>query len=513
MVFYISRRNQCYTRVMPRAKKHEKTEEVAWSIEDDPRFGFLGVLRRKFPESEWFLVGGAVRDGILGRKTKDYDLVVRHVEIEELLGALADLGRVDLVGKRFGVAKFRPFGVNDLGEIDIALPRTEKAGMSGGYRDFETQADPRMPIEKDLGRRDFTVNAMALDLLTGRLVDPYGGEQDLHAGIIRAVGEPSTRFQEDYSRMLRGIRFACELGFKIEERTWAAICDGAGHINDTLKGERVVPYETIAKELVKALIGDPGEAAELFGSCGLMTALIPETKAMAACEQSPDHHAEGDVWVHTELALAACRSKAFAAKFPGEKMSPEAIVATLLHDIGKPATSEKHPDGSITFYGHAEKGAALGRHIVERLRLESVGGAEISADKVEWLIKNHLLPHNIDLTTVKKTTLEKYFLSDPNLSRELLHLAFVDASSSLRQGHETDLSHLDGLIEELAKMRPGAGKTKIPALVSGEDVMRTAGLDPGPEVGDILEKIREAQLRGEVTTHEEAKNLIVRLQE
>lgn len=498
---------------MPRAKKNEKAEEVAWSVEDDPRFGFIGLLRRKFPESEWFLVGGAVRDGILGRLTKDYDLVVRNIEIEELLGALADLGRVDLVGKRFGVAKFRPFGVNDLGEIDIALPRTEKAGMSGGYRDFETQADPRMPIEKDLGRRDYTVNAMALDLLTGRLVDPYGGEQDLHAGIIRAVGEPSIRFQEDYSRMLRGIRFACELGFKIEERTWAAICDGAGHINDALKGERIVPYETIAKELVKALVGDPGEAAELFFGCGLLAKLMPEAQALAACEQSPDHHAEGNVWVHTELALAACRSKGFAAKFPGEVMSAQAILATLLHDIGKPETSEKHPGGHISFYGHAEKGAVLGRHIIERLRLESVAGADISAEKVDWLIKHHLLPNTIDLETVKKTTLEKYFLIDPELGRELLHLAFVDASSSLRQNHETDLSNLDRLIEELEKIRQGFGQTKIPALVSGEDVMRASGIDPGPAVGDILEKIREAQLRGEVTTHEEAKNLIVRLQE
>jgi tRNA nucleotidyltransferase/poly(A) polymerase len=251
-----------------------------------PSFPFIKELLAAFPKAQAFLVGGAVRDMMLGRKTKDFDFVVRGVPAKDLRRFLSKRGKVDLVGKRFGVFKFRPSsrvkGQGSSVAYDIALPRTEKAGMSGGYRDFEVQSDQALPIKKDLARRDFTVNAMAWDLKHGRLADPFGGMKDLKKHVIRAVGKPDERFREDHSRMLRAIRFAVVLNFKIERRTWKALVRDIRHLNDEIGGRRTVAYEVAAKEFMKAFAGDPVRTMDLWRQSGASAALLPELTSVQA---------------------------------------------------------------------------------------------------------------------------------------------------------------------------------------------------------------------------------------
>ena len=182
-------------------------------------FPALASLVEEFPKTEVFLVGGAVRDILLGKKITDIDLLVRNITGDELGDFLAKVGRVLFAGKQFGVWKFNEIGKPRNEVYDIALPRTEfSLHKQGMYRDFTVKTNPRLPIEEDLARRDFTVNAMAYNLATETLIDPHAGQADLNNRLIRSVGAASDRFQEDYSRMLRAIRFSLQLGFAIETK-------------------------------------------------------------------------------------------------------------------------------------------------------------------------------------------------------------------------------------------------------------------------------------------------------
>ena len=486
----------------------------------DRRLAFLSEMFERFPDGEWFVVGGAVRDMIMGRdEIKDYDLVVRHVGLEELSEALSESGHVDLVGRSFGVLKYRPKDA-ETGEesIDIAWPRTEKAGMSGGYRDFTVQSDSEMAIEKDLARRDFTMNAIALDLRNKQLIDPHGGMKDIGGRVIRAVGEPAERFKEDYSRILRGLRFACQLGFLIEAATWENIKRQAHHLNDVRavtvppgaeREERVVPFETVARELAKAMAADPVRCVELFETSGLLFKIIPELVPLSACAQPRNQHSEGDVWAHTKLAISRLMEEDFKRRFGGERWSAETALAVLLHDIGKPQTRAVEGD-KVTFYGHPDVGAAMARHIAERLKLSSVPDGGIDADRLAWLVKMHLFPNMLDITQVKKTTLFKHFLADRVAGRELLHLAHADASGAIPEHGQPDLSNLDrtmAAIREIEKLA-ASENGKPPKLLSGEDVMALTGIGPGPEIGKMLDLINEKHLNGELTTHEQAVEFI-----
>ncbi len=492
----------------------DREAALARRINSDPQLAVLPSLYDKLPESEWFLVGGAVRDFLLDRgEIKDFDLVVRHARLDEVTGVLEGQGKVDLVGRNFGVLKFWPrTGSGEAAPseepLDIAWPRTEKAGGSGGYRDFQVQADPELPIERDLGRRDFTVNAMAWDMKLQR--------------VIRAVGDPEARFREDYSRMLRAIRLACQLDFRIEPATWEAIKRCMPRLDDERvvgepgreRNERVVPYETVAKELVKALAADPVRALELFESSGALVRVMPELARLAACAQSPEHHSEGDVWSHTKLAVAKLAGSDFAAAFPDEEPSTETFLAALLHDVAKPETAA-HDGQRITFYGHEERGSHVARSVADRLKLPSAPGARVDADRLAWLVKNHLFPNLVRVDEVRKTTLVKYFLADRAAGRELLHLAFADASASIPQGGAPDLSNLERLRSALAELEaqidPDTGKP--PRLLSGKEIMSLTGLDPGPKVGRVMELLAEAQLRGEVATVEQAREFLKNLPE
>jgi tRNA nucleotidyltransferase/poly(A) polymerase len=491
--------------VTPNISEEARTRLGA--VAEDARFATVLKVVGGIAGAEAFLVGGAVRDAVIGRGDgQDLDVVVRGASLDELSDALSEYGTVNMVGKSFGVLKFRLEG--GFGDVDIAWPRTERAGMSGGYRDFAVQSDPELPIERDLERRDFTVNAIAWRPTDGALVDPFGGLADIEAKVLRAVGDSHARFTEDHSRMLRGMRFACQLGFEIEPETWKAICERMPHIDDMRDGEngkeRVVPYETVAKELVKAVDADPAHAAHLFYESGALLRLIPELTALSSCEQSPDHHSEGNVWIHTLLALSKLHGPEFSELFPGERPSAETAIAVLLHDIAKPETAA-HDGGKITFYGHAERGAEVAHETARRLRLTSVG---IDADRLSWLVKMHLFPNLVQLDSVRRTTLEKYFLNDVIAGRSLLHLACADALAAVRPDGSTDLATLRRLLVELKDIAANRQPDGKPML-SGGEVMSALHLSPGPQVGSVLEMLKEAQLHGEVTTEEQARAFIL----
>lgn len=486
----------------------KRAAALAESFVMEPALSFVAEMRDAFPEAEWHVVGGAVRDGLLGRPVKDFDVVVRRAPLQRIAEALAERGSVNFVGRHFGVLKFRPEGA--AGEVDIAWPRTERAGGSGGYRDFSIQADPELAMEADLSRRDFTVNAMGLDLGTGTLLDPFGGSADLAAGVIRAVREPSERFAEDYSRMLRGVRFACQLGFAIEAATWEAMLRLMPRLDDTRATdggahERVVPYETVAKEITKAFAADAAHALELLEESGALFRLIPELVPLATCVQSPGQHSEGDVWAHTRLAMRKLAGPDFTDFFPGEAPDAETAFAVLLHDVAKPQTAAPGPD-HVTFYGHAEAGALIAKQVALRLRLASAG---IDADGLAWLVKMHLLPNMVDVNEVRRTTLVKHFLADRAAGRRLLHLAYADASASLRPDGTTDLSNLRRLLDALKALDGQTGGSGAPPkLLSGDEVMAIAGVGAGPDVGKLLEALHEAQLKGEVMTEAQAREFL-----
>jgi poly(A) polymerase len=264
--------------------------------------------------------------------------------------------------------------------------------------------------------------------------------------------------------------------------------------------------ETVAKELVKMFVADPGRASALLKELGGFVRLMPEVEALVDCAQPPEHHAEGDVWRHTQLALEALTSPGFSQAFHGERPDAEVAFAVLLHDIAKPRTFAVR-DGRITFYGHPEEGARMARVICDRLSLSSHAGI-VSHERVAELVRLHLFPYTVDLSSVRRTTLAKYFLKDRDFGRKLLMVAYADASAAVRADGTVDLEHIDRLRDAIAELEKAAGPDPMKALLTGEEIMAQAHLHPGPEVGALLDELREAQLSGEVGTHAEAIEFI-----
>ncbi|MDO8598911.1 MAG: hypothetical protein Q7S02_02285, partial [bacterium] len=362
--------------------------ELGRQIDAEPGLSFLRALADELPESEAYLVGGIVRDAQLGRDAKDFDFVIRGVPADALRTFLESRGRVDLVGRNFGVLKFVPHGWPEHAEaIDIALPRTEHAEGTGGYRDFDVQADHALPIEDDLSRRDFTINAMAWDIQNRRLVDPFGGRADLEARTIRAVRDPRERFGEDRSRMLRCLRFAAQLGFDIDPETMAAIRELMPHINEQRPAtktheqttllrdvEFITPREIIAREFIKSFVADPVRSMDFWDDAGAIAELMPEALAMKGCAQPEQYHSEGDVWVHTRLALSKLDSPEYRAEFGDDKPSALVTLGVFFHDFGKPPTQrtpERDHTDRIRFDGHDEVGGEMVRAIARRLAFAS----------------------------------------------------------------------------------------------------------------------------------------------
>ena len=458
---------------------------------------------------EIYLVGGMVRDALLGKKSKDFDFVFKNISKSKLEKALKSLkGHVDLVGKNFGVYKFMPGNSNLKEPIDIAFPRTEFAAGTGGYKDFKIQADPKLPIEDDLSRRDFTINAIAYNIKTSELIDPFNGQKDLKNQIIKTVRDPKERFKEDYSRMLRAIRFSCQLNFKIEDKTWQAIIKNAKHLNDTRtingKKELVIPEDTVRREMLKTLAANSLLAFDLYDQAGLWDQIIPELKTMKGCDQPPQFHSEGDVWTHVKLSLSKINSKEFKKIFPKAKISGEFVLALILHDIGKPKASKIRKvkgKNKITFYDHHYIGSKMAEEIYKRLCF-----SKKQTEKIKFLIENHMKAMIGDPNELKNTTIEKYFFGPHG--HELLMLFYLDSSASLRPNKKPALDKFNKLLKRIKSLEKIKEKQKnIPVeLLDGIEIMKILNKKQGgPYIEKAKEMIREKQLAGKITDKKQAK--------
>jgi tRNA nucleotidyltransferase/poly(A) polymerase len=434
-----------------------------------------------------FWVGGCVRDFLLGTEPQDYDIATsaRPEQIEQLFQ------RTIAVGRKFGVMIVREGGH----QFQVATFRAEADYRDGRHPDKVTFAT----AAADAQRRDFTVNGLFYDPVTEKIHDWVGGEKDLRARVIRAIGVPEERFAEDHLRLLRAVRFAAQLGFDLAPETFAAVQALAPRI-------RHISAERIRDELIKlfspAPFGVPPSGGKtrlgsgppeggttnrapaarglvLLLESGLFPGVLPELVATIACDQSPDFHPEGTVFEHIRLML--------------EKMPPGAPAslpwAVLLHDIAKPATAELDAaTGKIHFYGHEKVGAVLAERVLTRLRFPRRQIEEIVA-----CVRQHM--QFKDVKQMRKATLRRLLLRKTfPLELELHRLDCL--------GSHGDLGHYEFLVAQAAELKK---KPAIrPPLLTGRDLM-ALGLKPGPALGALLAEIREQQLADELKTPLQAR--------
>jgi poly(A) polymerase len=400
---------------------------------------------------ETYLVGGCVRDRLLGIEPEDWDVATaaRPDEAAPLFAATREVGR------HFGVLQVQ----HGLHWIEVATFRTEGPYSDGRRPDSVQFTDARTDAE----RRDFTVNALFLDPASGEVVDFVGGQADLQARLVRAVGNPAERFAEDALRLLRAVRFACRLGFEIEPATWDAMRGAAPRIAST-------SAERVRDEILTMLVGPaPRRALELLEASGLLQVVLPEVAALRGVTQSPDHHPEGDVWQHVLRMLDLMRDP-----------TPELALGVLLHDIGKPVTW-RESEGKIRFYGHVDAGVEIAARVLERLRVSNT-----TRDAVLAQIGQHM--RFLDTGRMKRSTLRRFVLQDH--FDTILELHRLDSL-----GADGDLGAWQLCRDERAAL--AHHDDPVRPLLDGRD-LQAAGIAPGPGLGRVLHALVDAQLEGEI---------------
>lgn len=408
-----------------------------------------------------FWVGGCVRDLLLGRDPGDYDVATsaRPDQIEALFEHTVPVGR------KFGVMVV----IEDGHQFQVATFRAEADYVDGRRPEKVVFSDARA----DALRRDFTVNGLFYDPVMNKLHDWVGGEADLRAGVIRTIGEPDERFAEDHLRLLRAVRFAAQLSFRIEPVTFAALKTNAHKITG-------ISMERIREELVK-LFKAPHAACglELLRESGLLEHVLPELVPTITCEQSPDYHPEGTVYTHIKLMLQHLPADA-------DPLLPWAV---LLHDIAKPQTATRdQATGGIHFYEHEKIGAELARAILERLRFPRK-----QIDEVAKVVRYHMQLK--DAMQMRRSTLRRLLLR-PTFRLEL-ELHRLDCL-----GSHGRLDVYDFLREKAVELE--RQPEVRPPLLTGHDLI-ALGMKPGPAMGALLAEIREKQLQDELKTPDQAR--------
>lgn len=494
----------------------EKKDPILWKLYD--------ILIRLFPEGEIFLVGGMVRDIARAMPSHDYDIIIRNIPPKKLEEKLKTTGAVELVGKTFGVFKWKPEGWKK--HVDIALPRTDHAFGTGGYKDVEVQSDHTLHIHKDLERRDFTMNAVALRLNDGEIFDPFGGLNDIAHKTIRAVGNPEKRFQEDYSRILRCLRFACQLEYSIEQTTTEMLAVLIHNINNKLPdGTWLVARELVAKEMIKAFIAHPVKALDIYNAYHALSLLLPGIEEMKTCPQPENWHAEGDVYTHTRLALSHLFSPEFEQEF-GESynafktrnphQAALVVFGILFHDIGKPQTIETpEQDGTdrIRFNNHDTVGAMMTANLCDQLALSSPEEVGINCGDIAWIVRYHMVHAMGDIDEMKHTTLEKYFFNSNVPGDAMLKVMWLDASATIeKQGNRPAMTGYIALKQRLTHVKALLDeRNRLPApLLNGTEIMSLLHITAGPKLGAIIDTLREQQLKGAVSTKEQALEYITK---
>jgi poly(A) polymerase len=420
-----------------------------------------------------FFVGGCVRDLQLGREPADFDISTDATpdRVQQIFPhSLA-------VGAKFGVVIV--IGASESGDaeqVEVATFRSDVGYSDGRHPDAVVYTKS---AEEDVKRRDFTINALLLDPETGQVSDFVGGHDDLCDGIIRAIGQPERRFEEDKLRMIRAIRFAARFGYTIEPETFRAIQKLAPQV-------RQISAERIRDELTKLLTeGFARRGFELLDQSGLLAQLLPDVAQMKGVEQPPQFHPEGDVWVHTLLMLEKLTAGC----------SPTLAWGVLLHDVGKPPTftPPTGPQGRIRFDRHVEVGTRMAEDICRQLRFSNEDTEQIAA-----LVASHL--RFKDVMQMKKSTLKRFV----RLYRfeEHLELHRLDCVSS-----HGNLDAYRFVSQFLTETPPE--DVRPPRLVTGDD-LKALGAVPGPAFKRILESVEDGQLNGTIRTREEAMELVER---
>ncbi len=408
-----------------------------------------------------YFVGGCVRDLVMGREPKDYDIATDALpgQVQELFPESV------MVGAQFGVAMV-PRGGN---LVEVATFRSD-----GNYEDGRRPREVlyAQTAEEDVRRRDFTINGLLFDPAGKEVIDYVDGRRDIRERRIRTIGEASARFQEDHLRMLRAVRFAARFGFSLDGAALAAIRESAGLIAR-------VSRERVRDEISKILTeGSPRRGFELLDQTTLLEVTLPEIKKLQGVEQPPQFHPEGDVWTHTLMMLDGLNAPTITL-----------ALGVLLHDVGKPSTFTVRE--RIRFDNHVEVGSKMAAEICERLRMPAQ-----QTDRVVALVRNHL--RFKDLPQMRRSTQMRFLRMDG--FEEHLELHRLDCLAS--HGDLTNYELAKRLLEETPVQ-----EIKPPALLRGDDLI-AEGYVPGPRFKEILQAVEDAQLEGMCHSREEVLRLV-----
>lgn len=428
---------------------HPKEEDKLAALIKRPALQWVPEMAQRFPGSEIFLVGGCIRDALLGRDAKDLDVVIRRVNGPDIETVLAKFGTVNLIGETFGIYKFRHKNLKE--EVDIALPRTEHPQPSshGGHREFQVETRSDLPIQFDLGRRDFTINAIALNIREMKIVDPFHGLRDLNAQIIRTVGNPAERFKEDLSRLLRAVRFACTLNFHIEPQTWKAMQTLASSLQNRVDNQWVIPRETIGKEFLLSFFSDPICTLQRYQSADFSRYLFPSASLETAGHQLKEHAG----------------------------LSPLLLVLIFLGSFGN--------DDAEEFFRtyHLSQFPKTGRLHLDEEKMVKIFRAVKTIELID------------EPSALSPILFERYFLGEQ--ADDLLTLLQI-----IRPKNDQKLARIKTRREAIKK-RWGED---VPPLIVGEDLIKI-GAKPGPLFRQIQQIVRQAQLSDLIANKDEALRL------
>ncbi len=419
-------------------------------------------------------VGGAVRDRLLGIDSKDIDLEVFGIPAEKLASLLIRFGKVEPIGQSFPVFK--------IGPVDISLPRREsKSGR--GHKGFVVEGDPSMSIDEAAQRRDFTINAISWDPLTSEFVDPCHGREDLERKILKVV-DPAT-FADDSLRVLRALQFAARFELTLDE-TAKALCRSIPL--DDLPPERI--WGEIEKLLLRARRPSIGFALGL--ELGVVDQLFPELKALVGCQQEPEWHPEGDVWVHTLMVIDQARQRIDDLDYADQLIL---MLGAVTHDFGKPATTALI-EGRIRSLNHEEAGVEPAAAFLDRLNIHSFDGKDVHG-QVLGLVAHHLKPGM--LYKVREQLTEGAFRRLAQKANLEL-LARVAKADCLGRTGYFDCTAMDWFLDRAREL--GVDRSPPKPLLLGRHLLEL-GMAPGPSMGALLKQIYERQLDGEVRTTED----------
>jgi len=421
------------------------------------------VLRLRSAGYEAYFVGGCVRDSVMGVIPEDYDIVTSALPDQ----VMALFNRTVAIGAKFGVVAVVVEGHS----YEVATFRSDDV-----YIDGRRPSDVHFTCAKeDVFRRDFTVNGLLMDPVTGEITDYVDGIADIGEKIIRTIGDPDQRFQEDHLRMLRAIRFTANLNFDLDSSTQSAIAKNVAEIK-TISAERL--YDELGKLLTR---GGALRGVELMAQTGMLREILPEVDAMQGVEQPPRFHPEGDVWQHTLIMLE------ILSKGKNTNVNPALAWGVLLHDVGKPVSRSEDENG-VHFYGHVQQGEKIADKIMQRLKF-----SRAQREAVLHLIGQHMNFMNVQ--KMRPARLKRFLrMQDFDLHLELHRLDCL-ASHGMLDNYEFCHNQLENLTAE--ELHP-------PRLLSGDDLI-ALGFTPGKIIGEILRVLEDEQMEGRINSQDEAK--------